>query len=75
MPLYYELEKCELRDIIFGRVQYKKCPACDTDGYVWYNGETGCAALPSPDPSWGEWTECQECDECNGLGYISYRTL
>lgn len=72
MAAYYELSKEELRDVIFGRIQYRKCPACDNDGVEWYNGKTGDAARPFPDPSWGKWTESQECPECDGLGFVPF---
>lgn len=61
-----------MRDIIFGRVQYRKCPACDNDGMIHYDGETGDGANPYPIPN----CECpaeDACEECDGLAYLPYR--
>lgn len=69
----HELSKETLRAIIFGQIQYKKCPNCDNNGMIHYNGETGDGALPYSLPEWGEWAETEECEQCSGLGFVSYR--
>lgn len=43
---YHEFTNEQLRDIIFGRVQHRKCTACDNNGIQYYNGETGDSSLP-----------------------------
>ena len=62
----------ELRDIILGRVTYRKCPACDANGQQYWDGESGMGVGPFPpagiNPDDIASGDCQ--DGCNGLGYI-----
>lgn len=66
------LQNEELRDIILGRVTYRKCPACDTNGQQYWNAENGLGVGPFPpagiNPDDIASGDCQ--DGCNGLGYI-----
>lgn len=70
--MYIELTINEMRDIIFGRVQYRKCPACDNNGEIHYDGATGDGANPFPIPNC-EYPETETCSECDGLAYVPFR--
>lgn len=59
----------ELRNIILGKIQYKKCPCCDNNGFEYWD-EEGISVLPSPLPEWGENYGKGICENCNGLGFI-----
>ena len=65
----FELTSQELRDIIFGKTTFKKCPACDNNGKAYYD-ENGCPPLPYPHPDWGDNYVTEACEECDGLGYL-----
>jgi hypothetical protein len=59
-----------LKDFIEGRISFRKCPCCDNNGKVYYDGSTGLGASSSPagiDPEWLTW---DNCDNCYGLAYV-----
>ena len=64
----------EIKDLIEGRIKYRKCPCCDTDGNVWFDSTRTSGVLPYPLPDIPEedlgWETCHNCD---GLSYILYR--
>ena len=64
----------EIKDLIEGRIKYRKCPCCDTDGIVWFDSTRTSGVLPYPPPDITEedlgW---ETCHNCNGLSYILYR--
>jgi len=66
------LDTHEVRDLILGKLKYRKCPCCDNQGLEYWDGSTGMGVNPSPagiDPenlSWGF------CENCSGLGFILY---
>ena len=70
--MYLETE--DVRDLIEGRLKYRKCPCCDSNGRVWYDGRTGEGVSPYP-PAHIPYHAlfCERCDNCEGLGYILYR--
>lgn len=63
-----------LRDVIKGKVEFRKCPDCMGRGYIWCEDGTIYPDQSKPDEELQElcgefgWTD--ECDCCNGLGYI-----
>ncbi len=59
----------ELRDILLGKMVYKKCLCCDKDGMEYWN-EDGEEVGPSPRKEWGD-NYCEgSCENCNGLGFV-----
>lgn len=67
----YEFTAEELRDIIFGRTVFRKCPSCDNDGLEYWD-EQGISVRPSPLPEWGEDYVSGDCENCGGLGYNKF---
>ena len=68
------LDITEIKDLIEGRLKYRKCPCCDSNGKVWFDGRTGEDALPYPPPGIPDYALAWEgCDKCSGLSYILYR--
>ncbi len=65
------LSKDQLRDIILGKVTFRKCPSCDNNGVEYWCGLTGAGAGPFARPEWGENCESGDCENCDGLGYIA----
>jgi hypothetical protein len=63
------IEIDDLRDIITGKAQFRKCPACDKNGREYWD-ETGVSVLPYPHPDWGDNYESGLCEECSGIGYV-----
>lgn len=67
------LDKEEVKDLIEGRLKYRKSPSCDSNGKVWYDGSTGEGALPYAhsgiDSKWLTW---EACDTCDGLSYLLF---
>ena len=67
------LDTEEVKDLIEGRLRYRKCPCCDSNARVWYDGRTGEGALPYEHPSIPKDELAWEtCDNCDGLSYILY---
>lgn len=66
---YFEFSRDELRGIILGKIQYRKCPNCDVNGREYWD-ENGEGAGPYPRPEWGDNYESGSCENCDGLGYI-----
>lgn len=65
-----ELDRNEVRALAFGKFLATKCPCCDNEGRVWFDGKTGLGAAPYPpggvateDIAW------EPCDVCEGVGY------
>lgn len=65
---YFELSKEEYRNIILGKITFRKCPACDNNGREYWD-EEGVSVLPYPHPDWENYSE-GDCENCNGLAYI-----
>lgn len=62
----------ELKDLIKGKIQWRKCPECDNNGLQYFDGATGMGVSASPsgiDPEELAW---ENCDNCHGLAYILY---
>lgn len=68
----YGIEIDELKDLILGKIHWRKCPMCDADGRQYWDGETGMGVSASPSGINPEWLEWDNCDNCHGLGYILY---
>ena len=66
------LDAEEVRDLILGKLKYRKCPCCDNNGVEYWDGETGMGASPSPSGINPEWLAWGSCENCNGLGFILY---
>ena len=67
------LDTEQVKDLIEGRLKYRNCPLCDSNGRVWYDGETGEGALPYLHPSISEENAAWgTCDNCDGLSYLLY---
>ena len=71
----WELSTEEFRDVIEGRVHFRKCPSCAGHGYEYYNSSTGelvdrldDSLLQKLQAEFELSTDC--CDICRGLGYI-----
>jgi hypothetical protein len=66
---YIDVEIDWLRDMIRGKIIFRKCPDCDKDGLVFFD-ENGQNASPNPRPEWGENYDSSQCETCEGLGYL-----
>lgn len=65
------LDNEELREIILGKTTFRKCPACDNKGQVYYDGRTGFGVGPYPPSNVAiEDIATDRCDDCDGLGYL-----
>lgn len=58
----------ELRDIILGKITYRKCPCCDSNGTEYWDID-GEVVLPYAHPDWEDYNQ-GECENCDGVGYI-----
>ena len=38
----------EIKELIEGRIKYRKCPCCDIDGIVWFDSTRTSGVLPYP---------------------------
>ena len=66
----------EIKDLIEGRMNYRKCPCCDTNGLVWFDLSESTKTfgglphqprgVPEEDLEW------ETCQNCNGLSYLLY---
>lgn len=64
------LDRDELRAIALGKFKASKCPCCDNEGRVWYDGETGLGAGPNVPIGISEENIASEpCDNCEGVGF------
>ena len=63
---YIECGTDWLRDVIAGKIQFRKCPSCDNAGIGYQawdeNGET-CSAE-------AETAERYSCEKCQGIAYL-----
>lgn len=66
---YMEVEKDWMRDLIRGKIIFRKCPDCDKDGRQYWD-ENGENCQPSPKEEWGENYGEGPCETCDGLGYL-----
>ena len=62
----------EIRDLITGKLKHRKCPTCDNNGTVYWDGKTGEGANSSPSGIDPQWLSFEGCENCKGLGYILY---
>jgi hypothetical protein len=63
----------ELKYLIKGKIQWRKCPECDNNGLQYFDGSTGLGVAPYPLPGIPEEDLASEnCDNCYGLAYILY---
>jgi len=75
----WELSSEEYRDIIEGKIHFRKCPSCSGFGFDYYNTTTGEIVDRHNDSLLQELhsdfsLSTDSCDVCRGLGYIeSYR--
>lgn len=67
---YFEYHIDVMRDIALGKRIFIKCPCCDNNGVIYYNGITGDGASPFSRSELGEDETTCECNNCDGLGYI-----
>lgn len=67
--MFHTLDTKELRAMLTGEVNVRKCPACDKEGKEYWD-ENGCSPLPYPHPDWGDNYDCGQCESCKGVGYI-----
>jgi uncharacterized protein with PIN domain len=64
---YAQIEIEELRDIILGKFQFRRCPRCDNEGRTW-GTENGIEIPPQEaNPNIHTW---EPCESCSGLAYI-----
>lgn len=66
---YFEFTAGELRRIIFGKDNFRKCPSCDKEGKEYWN-EDGSLVGSAPLPEWGDNYQRGDCQDCDGLGYV-----
>lgn len=66
------LDAEEVRDLILGKLKYRKCPCCDNNGTVYWDGKTGEGESSSPSGIDPEWISYGGCENCKSLGYILY---
>lgn len=65
-----EIEPEELRDIILGKQEYRRCPQCDGRGRVFYlNSSDEAVSFKVYDES-DDKDQDDQCDNCNGVGYL-----
>jgi len=62
----------ETRDLILGKLKYRKCPYCDNTGREYWDGDTGLGVSPSPIGIDPDKLAQGPCDNCEGLGFILY---
>lgn len=67
-----ELETQEIRDLILGKIKYRKCPCCDNKGREYYDDTTSEGRYPSPSGINPANLDSDECENCKGLAYILY---
>lgn len=76
---YWELSSEEFRDIIEGKIHFRKCSSCGGFGFDYYNNDTGEFVDRYNEELLQELhsefcLSTDSCDVCRGLGYIeSYR--
>ena len=62
------LETKELRALIMGKFDFRKCLDCDGKGRVWVDGDNG-EIVSGPDPKRdSDDFYKDQCEECDGLG-------
>jgi hypothetical protein len=47
MSRFFDVEKEWLRDVILGKIKFKKCMKCDADGKEWWTEAGGVTASKS----------------------------
>ena len=67
MSNYFDVEKAWLRDVILGKIKFKKCMKCDADGKEWWSEE---GVLLHPSQANPEKDNSGPCEVCDGLGYV-----
>jgi len=69
-----EIESKELRDIILGKITFRKCPMCYGEGNMFWTeaSEDNCSKRTYEEAGgWGvEGNSTDWCDTCNGVGFI-----
>lgn len=65
----FDLDRLEMRAIALDKFSVRKCPCCDNNGMIYYDGETGLGVSSSPSGINPEWLTSVLCDECEGVGY------
>lgn len=74
MDIWVEIDW--LRDVILGKIEWRKCPSCAGKGVEYYNGETGEVWSNMQDNEWkvkealGDNFYTETCENCKGLGFI-----
>lgn len=69
----YGLDMDDLKELVQGRLHWKKCPMCDLNGIQYWDGETGEGLNNSPSGISPEWLASGNCEDCHGLGFYFYR--
>lgn len=65
-----------LRDVILGKIEWRKCPDCAGKGVEFFNGESGAVWSDMRDSqqvveeALGEDFAMDTCESCKGLGFI-----
>jgi len=66
-----EFTASKIRSICLGKFSAKKCPCCDNDGIVYFDGNTGLGVGPTPPGGLQkEDIGIDTCDNCFGVGFI-----
>ena len=69
----YGIDLDELKELCKGRIQWRKCQDCDTEGRQYWDGRYDAGLQPGPSGIPPEHLESDNCDTCEGLGYILFR--
>lgn len=69
-----DVETKWLRDVILGKITFRKCPCCDNNGREYWD-ENGDGVSPFPRPEWNGNFDSGECENCGGLGFIENATF
>jgi hypothetical protein len=63
----------ELKELCKGKIQWRKCQDCDTEGRQYWDGRYDEGSQPGPSGIPKEHLESDNCNTCDGLGYILFR--
>lgn len=74
MSSYIECSKEWLRDVIKGKIEWRRCPDCLGRGYLWFGEEevhpNQSLSEEQLEEECGQWGSTEFCENCGGLGYI-----
>ena len=66
------LDTEDVRNLILGKLKHRKCPCCDNNGRVYYDGESGMGISASPSGINPDNLAIESCENCSGLAFILY---